>query len=117
MGRREMTEMKNNFLCIGIPPSKHGDCSRVWISTIILLQRWGKSKKNYLHFWRSPEIFEQERVRELPYLGPAIRMTMVHPKRIIKKIINCLTNLGSISPPLLLKAGDEPCCMSWVHTG
>ena len=32
----------------------------------------------------------------LNYLGPASRMTMVHPKRTTKKIINCLTNLGSI---------------------
>jgi len=92
MGRRQRIEMENILMHIGIPPAIHGDYSRVWISTIILLQRWGKSKKNYL--------------------GPAIRMTMVHPKRIIKKIINCLTNLGSISPPLFLKAGDEPCCMN-----
>ena len=31
---------------------------------------------------------------------------MVHPKRMIKKIINCLTNLGSISPPFSSAVGD-----------
>ena len=45
------------------------------------------------------------------YLNPISRTTMVHPKRITKKVINCLTNLGSISPPFL-KAGDSPCCMN-----
>jgi hypothetical protein len=30
------------------------------------------------------------------YLGPARRMTTVHPNRIARKIINCLINLGSI---------------------
>jgi hypothetical protein len=28
---------------------------------------------------------------------------MVHPKRITKKITNCLTNLGSISPLVFIK--------------
>ena len=32
----------------------------------------------------------------LNYFGPASRMTMVHPKRITRKIINCLINLGSM---------------------
>lgn len=32
---------------------------------------------------------------------------MVHPKRMTKKIINCLTNLGSIGPPrFILKIGE-----------
>jgi hypothetical protein len=30
------------------------------------------------------------------------RAATVHPKRMTRKIINCLTNLGSISPPRCL---------------
>ena len=36
-----------------------------------------------------------------PYFGPASRMTIVHPKRRTIKVINCLTNFGSIAAPLL----------------
>ena len=36
-----------------------------------------------------------------PYFGPARRMRIVHPKRRTIKVINCLTNFGSIAAPLL----------------
>jgi hypothetical protein len=65
--------------------SQEGDSYFVLI--FILLQRWGKAKKNYLH--------------------PRRRIKMVHPKRMIKKIINCLTSLGSISPPFSSMTGDN----------
>jgi hypothetical protein len=42
------------------------------------------------------------------YLHPMSRATTVHPKRMTKKIINCLTNLGSIGPLVLLKITHEP---------
>jgi len=37
-----------------------------------------------------------------PYFGPASRKTMVHPKRRTIKVMNCLTNFGSIRTPLLM---------------
>ena len=36
-----------------------------------------------------------------PYFGPASRMRIVHPKRRTIKVMNCLTNLGSMRAPSL----------------
>ncbi len=38
------------------------------------------------------------------YLAPTKRTTAVHPKRMTKKSINCLTSLGSINPPCFPKS-------------
>ena len=77
-----MIEMKKILLSINRPPSKR--------KTILLLG------SRHLSYWDVSLNIRKN------YLHPTDKTTMVHTKRMITKVINCLTNLESIIPPPFL---------------